>query len=183
MRTALCMLLVAFILQAKCMDMDLDDNAEESSLMTTIYAGNCVMTPTQQHSSTTTTPPTLSSTISAGNSIIPLSQQHCDNPSVIPETLSSSISAENPTIRPSQQYSDIQNIRNLKHLKYIDNDEYYVIGYIENCAQLEELLQEYQMSLSVKFVKRFRRPKNFGERSKYIYLEVKMQYYHSKINL
>ena len=155
MHTALCMLLVAFILQANCMDMDLDDNAEESSLMTTLYAGNCVMTPTQQHSSTTTMPPTLSSTISAGNSIIPPSQQHCDNPSAMPETLSSSISAENSTIRPSQQYSNIQNIRNLKHLKYIDNDEYYVIGYIKNCAQLEELLQEYQMFLSVKFVKHF----------------------------
>ena len=47
MHTALCMLLVAFILQAKCMDVDLDDNAEESSLTTTIYAGNCAMTPTQ----------------------------------------------------------------------------------------------------------------------------------------
>ena len=155
MHTALCMLLVAFILQAKCMDMD--DNAEESSLMTTINAGNCVMTPTQ-HSSTTTTPPTLSSTISAGNSFILPSQQHCDNPSAMPEILSSSISAENSTIRPSQQYSDIQKLCNLKHLKYIDNDEYYVIDYFENCAQLEELLQEYQMSLSVKFVKRFRRP-------------------------
>ena len=170
MCTALCMLLVAFILQAKCMDMDLDDNAEESSLTTTIYAGNCVMMPTQQHSSTTTTPPTLSGTISAGNSIILPSQQHCDNPSAMPETLSSSISAENSTTRPSQQYSDIQKICNLKHLKYIDNNEYYVIRYIKNCAQLEELLQEYQMSLSVKVVKRFRRPKNFGERSKYIYI-------------
>ena len=96
MHTALCMLLVAFIhvLQAKCMDMDLDDNAEESSLTTTIYAGICVMTPTKQHSSTTTMPPTLSSTISAGNSIILPSQQHCNNPSAMPETLSSSISAE-----------------------------------------------------------------------------------------
>ena len=166
MHTALCMLLVAFILQAKCMD--LDDNAEESSFTTTIYAGNCVMMPTQQHSSTTTMPPTLSSTISAGNSIIPPSQQHCNNPSAMPETLSSSISAENSTIRSSQQYSDIQKIHNLKHLKYIDNNEYYVVGYVENCAQLEELLQEYQMSLSVKFVKCFQRPKNFGERSKYI---------------
>ena len=153
MHTALCILLVAFILQAKCMDMD--DNAEESSLMTTIYAGNFVMMPTQQHFSTTTTPPTLSSTIYAGNSIIPPSQQHCNNSSAMQETLSSSISAENSTIRPSQQYSDIQKIHNLKHLKYIDNDEYYVVDYIENCAQLEELLQEYQMSLSVKFVKCF----------------------------
>ena len=155
MCTALCMLLVAFILQAKCMDMGLDDNAEESRLTTTIYAGNCVMMPAQQHSSTTTTPPTLSSTISAGNSIILPSQQHCDNPSAMPETLSSSMSAENSTIRPSQQYFDIQKIHNLKHLKYIDNNEYYVIGYVKNCAQLEELLQEYQMSLPVKFVKCF----------------------------
>ena len=134
MCTALCMLLVAFILQAKCMDMDLDDNAEESSLTTIIYAGNCVMTPTQQHSSTTTMPPTLSSTISAGNSIILPSQQHCNNPSAMPETLSSSISAENSTIRPSQQYINIQKLHNLKHLKYIDNDEYYVIGYVEKCT-------------------------------------------------
>ena len=155
MCTALCMLLVAFILQAKCMDMDLDDNAEESSLLTTFYAGNCIMVPAQQHSSTTTTPPTLSSTIFAGNSIIPPSHKHCDNPSATPETLSSSISAENSTIRPSQQYSDIQKIFNIKHLKYIDNDEYYVVGYVTNCTQLEELLQEYQMSLSVKFVKCF----------------------------
>ena len=155
MHTALCMLLVAFILQAKCMDMDLDDNAEESSLLTTIYAGSCVMMPTQQHSSTTTMPPTLPSTISAGNSIIPPSQQHCDNPSATPETLSSYISAENSTIRPSQQYSHVQKIRNLKHLKYIDNDQYYVIGYVKNCTQLKELLQECQMPLSVKFVKHF----------------------------
>ena len=134
MCTAVCMLLVAFILQAKCMDMDLDDSAEELSLMTTIYAGICVMMPTKQHSNTTTMPPpTLSSTIFAGNSIIPPSQQHCDNPSAMPETLSSSISAENSTIRPSQQYPDIQKIHNLKHLKY---NEYYVVGYFEKLCTI-----------------------------------------------
>ena len=80
---------------------------------------------------------------------------------------------------PSSNANDIDIIQNLRNFNYVNNDKHYVVGFVKTYQELVQLIQDFEMSFTTKFAKYLRRPKNFGERSKYF--KIKKSYIKKKM--
>ena len=54
---------------------------------------------------------------------------------------------------PSSNANDINIIWSLRNFNYINNDEHYIVGFVKTHEELLQLIQDFEMSFTAKFVK------------------------------